>query len=132
VTFFLGLILGAAIVFSQGIYTPNNWLWYCIAWLILIPYTIAKVWGLILAPILAILFIGLVWYDWNRLIGLGTVALLTALTVFISAKRNPFTESGSFVEFISLSGVCVVLVATGAAIEIFKKRRKPANDGACL
>jgi hypothetical protein len=53
--FFLGLVGGSYIFLSPDITFLGTWAWLLTAWLVLIPYTIARLWGLLLVPILAVL-----------------------------------------------------------------------------
>jgi len=124
-SFFLGLVGGSIIVLSQGINFVNNWAWswYLCAWIILVPYTIAKLWGLILAPILAIILHGLVWNEWNRLIGGSLVAILLSVTTFVCAKHNPFDAPDSGIKFLITMGIAVILLIVGVAWEILMKQK---------
>jgi len=124
-SFFLGLVGGSIIVFSQGISIVNNWAWswYLCAWIILIPYTIAKLWGLILAPILAIILHGLVWNEWNRLIGGSLVAILLSVTTFVCARHNPFMARDSGRSFVLTMGTAVLILIAGVTWELLLKRK---------
>ncbi len=124
-SFFLGLVGGSIIVFSQSIsiFGEWTWTWYLCAWIILVPYTIAKLWGLILAPILAIILYGIVWNDWNRLIGGSSVAILLSITTFICAKHNPFKAYDSGRSFLITMGIAIILLMAGVTWEILLKRK---------
>lgn len=122
-----GLVLGSAIVFSEG---AHSWWWYATAWIVLIPYTVANVWGLLLVPILGAVLIGLIWYDWNRAAGIGFVALALAAAVFLSAGYNPFREHHSLARFLLLSATAVVLIVAGMVIEAVRKwPHRPTRQG---
>ena len=120
IAFFLGLVGGSIIVFSQGVTYSGSWSWFLIAWLALIPFTIAKLWGLLLAPILAALLIGLVWKDWNRAICGSAVAVLLSTTTFVCARHNPFANSA--ISFFLTMGLALLILGAGIAWEILNKR----------
>ncbi len=90
--FLLGLVGGSILVFSNLLPNPGSWPWFLVAWIILVPITIAKLWGLILAPFLGFVLYGLIWREWNRLISSCAIALVFAATVLLSRGFNPFAD----------------------------------------
>jgi hypothetical protein len=92
--FFLGLVGGSLIVFSQEIAGLRfEWTAFLVAWLVLLPYTVIKLWGLLLLPLLGTILFGLVWRDWNRLICAALTAIVFSVTMrglrTAQSLRNP-------------------------------------------
>jgi hypothetical protein len=95
-SFYVGLVGGAIMVQPEWAVVSEQWFWCLFAWAGYIPYTMARLWGLILVPFLAVIFFGLIWRDWNRLVGACSVAIALATAMFLADKRNLFedVESG--------------------------------------
>lgn len=91
-SFLFGLVGGSIIVFAELLQKPGAWPWFLVAWIVLVPTTIAKLWGLLLAPFLGIMLYGLIWREWNRLISASAIALAFAVIVWLSHGFNPFAE----------------------------------------
>jgi hypothetical protein len=132
-SFYAGLVGGSIIVFSEMLFTVRIWGWCLVAWLALIPYTIAKLWGLILAPILGVMLIGSIWLEWNRLIIASLVAISLSITTLYCAKHNPLAESESALPFIVTMGLALSILAIGVIWEIIqrhppRKRRGPPQS----
>lgn len=121
-SYYAGLVGGSIIVFSEMLSSVSIWGWSLVAWLALIPYTIAKLWGLLLAPVLGIMLIGAIWLEWNRLIIASGVAILLSSTTLYCAKHNPFTQSDSATPFMITMGIALILFAIGVIWEFIKKR----------
>ena len=121
-SFYAGLVGGSMIVFSERLFSFRIWGWCSVAWLALIPFTIAKLWGLLLTPVLGIMLFGTIWRDWNRLIIASGVAILLSTTTLYCAKYNPFTEADSATPFIITMGIALVLFSIGVIWEIIKRR----------
>ena len=121
-SFYAGLVGGSIIVFSELLISFRIWGWCSVAWLALIPFTIAKLWGLLLVPALGIMLFGSIWREWNRLIIASGVAILLSTTTLYCAKYNPFTQADSAIPFIITMGIALVLFAIGVIWEIMKRR----------
>jgi len=117
-----GLLGAGLIVFAEGLDRANTWIWCLFAWMALIPFTIARLWGLLLAPILAAIFYGAVWREWNRLMVAGGTALALAATTLVCARHNPFADDEFPAAFLIAAGLAAATFALGAALEILKKR----------
>ena len=129
-SFYAGLVGGSIIVFSERLLSFRMWGWCSVAWLALIPFTIAKLWGLLLAPVLGVMLFGTIWREWNRLMVASGVAILLSTTTLYCAKYNPLTQADSAVPFIITMGTALVLFASGVIWEIMKRRptRGPGNS----
>ena len=91
-----------------------------IAPLVLVPYSIGELWGLLLLPIYGAMFYGLVWRDWNRLVGASVLALATATALLVSLGGGPF-RAGSFGRLaIAYAGM---LIALSVSVAVQRKRR---------
>ncbi|MDY0148938.1 MAG: hypothetical protein RBT03_02485 [Kiritimatiellia bacterium] len=120
-SFYAGLVGGSIILFSEQIFSFTMWGWCLVAWLALIPYTIAKLWGIVLAFLLGIILIGTIWREWNRLIIFSSVAILLSTTTLYCAKYNPLTQADAALPFMITMGLALVLFAIGVTWEIIKK-----------
>ena len=115
--------------FAEGLDRASTWIWCLFAWMALIPFTIVRLWGLLLAPILAAIFYGAVWREWNRPMVAGGTALALAATTLVCARQNPFAEFRA--GFLIAAGLAAATFALGAALEILKKRTpKPTPPAA--
>ena len=129
--FYAGLFGGGLIVMAE---MPWSWelLTECSTlWLVLIPYTVAKGWGLLLLPALGFLFWGVIWREWNRLVVGSNVAILLAAITLLCAEYNPFARASSVGPFLLTMGLAVGLWLAGIAWEILKWRltqAPKAND----
>ena len=117
--FYAGLVGGAFILDPvagrfQG--------WYLVAWMAILPYTIAKLWGLLLAPLLVILLYGAIWLEWNRLLIATSVAILLAATMLASLPHNPFTDPDAWL-FITKISLTAALLLLGILWETLLKHR---------
>lgn len=131
--FYIGLVWATVIVFCQGLTSGALWTWFAIGWLILIPYTIAKVWGILTTCILAILFVGMVWGEWNRAIGASATAILLSVTSIRCYGHNPFNAHDSGVSFLVTLGIAAIVFALGVVWEVRIKRASnsgPVRTGA--
>ncbi len=126
VTFYMGMVYGSVIVFTQGISLPSRWEWYAVGWMLLLPYTIAKLWGLFLAPFLGIMLIGLLWKEWSRIISFSLIAIVFSIITLVSAKHNPFESKTSAIRFGVSMGIAVVLLFGGVYLE---RTRKVVQQG---
>ena len=134
-SFYAGLVGGSIIVFFEMLFAVRIWGWCLVAWLALIPYTLAKSWGLILVPVLGVMLMGSIWLEWNRLIVASIVAILLSITTLYCAKHNPLSESESALPFIVTMGLALIILAIGIIWEIIKRyparrRRVPLCGGA--
>ena len=124
-----GLMGAGLIVFAEGLDRASTWVWCLFSWMALIPFTIARLWGLLLAPVLVVLFYGAVWREWNRLMVAGGTALALATTTLVCARHNPLADRASAMAFLIATGLAMALIALGAALEILKiraaTRRRP-------
>lgn len=124
-----GLTGAGLIVFAEGLNRTSTWVGCLFAWMALIPFTVARLWGLLLAPVLVVLFYGAVWREWNRLVVAGGTALALATTTLVCARHNPLADRASATAFLIATGVALALIALGAALEILKiraaTRRRP-------
>ena len=126
-----GLLGAGLIVFAEGLDRASTWGWCLFAWMALIPFTIVRLWGLLLAPILAAIFYGAVWREWNRLMVAGGTALALAATTLVCARHNPFADGEFPAAFLIAAGLAAATFALGAALEIPKKRApKPTPPAA--
>lgn len=121
-SFYAGLVGGSIIVFSERLDYFSTWGWCLVAWIAIIPYTIAKLWGLVLAPLLGVMLLGTIWLEWNRLIVASSVAILLSATTLYCAKYNPFAEADSAIPFTVTVGIALVLFSLGVILEIIKMR----------
>ena len=117
-----GLTGAGLIVFAEGLDRAGTWVWCLFAWMALIPFTIARLWGLLLAPVLVVMFFGAVWREWNRLMVAGATALALAATTLVCARHNPLADRASATAFLITTGLAMALIALGAALEILKIR----------
>ena len=126
-----GLTGAGLIVFAEGLDQASTWVGCLFAWMALIPFTIARLWGLLLAPVLVVLFFGAVWREWNRLVVVGGTAIALATTTLVCARHNPLADRSSATAFLIATGVALALIALGAALEILKiraaTRRRPPH-----
>ncbi len=125
IAFLLGLAGGTLLLTSSGLIGNGPWLWYFIAPIGILPYTIARLWGLLLAPILGVIFLGLIWMDWNRIVCGSLVALLYATTTLICAKHNPFIDGNTANSFLALLACAFMILFAGIAWEWKQRRRRP-------
>ena len=126
-----GLTGAGLIVFAEGLDRAGTWVWCLFAWMALIPFTIARLWGLLLAPVLVVMFFGAVWREWNRFVVAGGTALALAATTLVCARHNPFADGEFPVAFLIAAGLAAATFALGAALEIPKKRApKPTSPAA--
>jgi hypothetical protein len=98
--FVAGMIGGTITADFQSYHTPETLLQCLILWPMMIVYTMAHMWGLLLFPFLAIMFYGLVWREWSRCIVIGVISIATATTWLLCKKHNPF---GNFEDAITFS-----------------------------
>lgn len=120
--FYLGLAGGGIIVFS-GLFCNDlaSWPLYLNVWLALIPYTIANLWGVLLAPILGTLLFGVIWREWNRFITAASVAILLSTTTLLCSKHNPLHNPAEAKPFMITMGLALTLLILGVAWEIMKR-----------
>lgn len=110
VAFFGGLFWGSVIVFAQQVDASHDLSWLMVAWLVLIPYAIANVWGLLLVPFLGAMLVGLIWRDWNRLPSAAGIAVVYAGLVLLSAEHNPFDDPVSARNFSLTMGSAILIL----------------------
>ena len=128
-------LTGAFIIFFLGVYGGvtltvlvvypgfwDEWSWYIVAPLFIIPFTVFKLWGLLLIPIYGVVFYGMVWGQWNRLLCFSILALATSVIIFVSVGMNPFSEFGSGIRFILVEGILGFLVVFSAILGRLKNR----------
>lgn len=120
--FYMGLFSGGLIVMAERLRSWEALTDCSVLWLALIPYTVAKGWGLLLLPALGFLFWGVIWRDWNRLVVGSNVAILLAATTLLSAQYNPFARASSAGPFLLSMGPAVGLWLAGIVWEILKWR----------
>lgn len=120
--FQVGLTGAGLIVFAEGLNRAGTWVWCLFAWMALIPFTIARLWGLALVPVLAAIFFGAVWREWNRLMVAGGTALALATTTLVCARHNPFADGESAAAFSIAAGLAAATFALGAVLEIRRQR----------
>ena len=112
--FYLGLVGGSVIVFAADWGSlRTEWALYFTAWLFLLPYTVARIWGLALLPFLAGLLYGLVVKDWNRWISASLVAIAFSGTVLVCMPFNPFESREPVLPFVLTMGAAFLVLFTG-------------------
>ena len=115
--FVAGMIGGTITATLQSYYTAKE-LWMClIIWPLLIVYTLAHLWGLLLVPFLAIMFYGLVWREWNRLVGIGAISIATTTKWLLSKQHNPFGTVTDSITFTISIAVAVCFIWMGIVLE---------------
>lgn len=108
-------------MFSRSLLIPDTWGWISIGWLILLPYTIARFWGLLLVPALVIIFWGLIWREWNRAIGGSLIAILLAAVTVICEMQDPFFNL-DLVRVLVGMGIPALILVFAVSWELLKKR----------
>ena len=126
-SFVTGLIGGSIIADLQSYHTSETF-WLCfVTWPLLIVYTIAHLWGLLLTPFLAIMFYGLIWKGWNRLVGASAIAIASATTWLLCKEINPFRNFKDGIIFCISMGVPISLLLIGVYME--KRGERPTTRG---
>lgn len=118
--FVAGLIGGTITATLQSYYTAED-LWMCLAnWPLLVIYTLAHLWGLLLLPFLAFMFYGLVWREWNRFVGIGGITIASAITWLLCTHHNPFATVADTITFSISMTLAISFVTTGL---VYEKRK---------
>ena len=128
--FFAGLVGGTLIVLAAEAGGLQFFKPAClVGWMVLIPFAVARLWGLLLLPFLGVMLYGLVWRDWNRLVGAALVAIALSAATLLSARKNPFETPESGLAFGLALGAAVLLLFSGIAWERARQRpaRRPAK-----
>jgi hypothetical protein len=124
-SFAIGLIGGSIIADFQSYHTSETF-WLCfVMWPLLIVYTIVHLWGLFLAPFLAIMFYGLIWKEWNRLLCSSLIAITSAITWLLCQEINPFSNIKDGLIFCISMGVPISLLLISVYME--KRRTRPTT-----
>lgn len=116
-TFALGVIGGTLLALFITLHHFTAWYWYPIATVFLVPYAMYKLWGLLLMPLYGVLFYGLVWSEWNRVLCFAILAMATSLVMLISFGENPLSESGTAWRFLIVEGILGALLIGSALLE---------------
>ena len=116
-TFVLGVFGGTAFALFITFHHFGPWYWYPFATVFLVPYAMQTLWGLLLLPLYGVVFYGLVWCEWNRVLCFSMLAMATSLAMLISFQENPFSDSGTGARFLIVEGVLGVLLVTSAWLE---------------
>ncbi len=117
ITFALGVIGGTALALFITLHHFAAWHLYPMAAVYLVPYSMYKLWGLLLMPLYGVVFYGLVWSEWNRVLCFAILAMATSIVIVISFGDNPFSESGTAWRFLIVEGVLVTLLVGSAILE---------------
>ncbi len=135
IAFCLGLAGGSTIVWEPfvslhsrgGVWGPvarwhlmDHWFIMIVGWIGLVPYTVGELWGLLLLPALMVIFYGLFWKDWNRLICASTIAILLAATGLLSMSHHLFDDWAIPIKM----GIAVLLLTLGIGWELLKRKRR--------
>ena len=124
--FFAGLVGGTLIVLASEVGGLQFFRLAClVGWMVLLPYTVARLWGLLLLPFLGVMLYGLIWRDWNRLAGAALVAIALSATVLVSARKNPFETPESGLAFGLAMGAALLFLFSGIMRE--RARQRPAR-----
>ena len=117
VTFALGVIGGTTLALFITLHDFAAWYWYPFATVFLVPYAMYKLWGLLLMPLYGVLFYGLVWSEWNRILCFAILAMATSIVMLVSFGENPLSEAGTAWRFLLVEGVLGALLLGGALLE---------------
>ena len=127
VVFFIGVFGGVGLtVFVAYPGFPDEWYSYIYLPLLFIPYAMFMLWGLLLIPLYIIVFYGLAWGEWNRLLCGSVLALATSAIILLSDSDFIFSESGSMIRCIIVEGFLVALLVVSAIFE--QSKHHPQKD----
>ena len=122
--FVAGMIGGTITADLQSYYTQETLIQCLISWPLMVIYTMAHMWGLLLLPFLGIMFYGLVWRDWSRCIGIGVISIATATTWLLCKRHNPYGNIEDSITFSISIAVAMCLIIIG----IILRRRKDVQQ----
>jgi hypothetical protein len=119
IVFASGVVCGTTIVviLHTGDIDIESVAIYPVAAMVLIPYTIAKFWGLILLPLYAVVFYGLIWLDWPRMLNFALLAISTSLVCVVTMRNELLCSNGIIAFFISVELLLVVMLVAGIILE---------------
>ena len=92
-TFTMGVVGGAAAVFIVLPWGLDRWYWYPLATLVLVPYSVFKLWGVLLLPLYLTMLHGLICHEWNRLLCFSILAMVTSIIILISMAASVNSRS---------------------------------------
>lgn len=117
IAFAAGVIIGTTLALFITLHEFVAWHWYPFASIFLVPYTIYKLWGLLLLPLYGVVFYGLVWNEWNRLVCFAVLAIATSSIMLISFEVNPLSESETALRFLISEGFLLSILIVSYIIE---------------
>lgn len=82
----------------------SHWYIYPFASLIALFLAANQLWGLLLVPLYGLLFFGLIWREWSRLICVPILTMSTSLILLASFHALPLDDSGSLTRFLLTEG----------------------------
>ncbi len=126
-TFAFGVIVGTT---SSVFITFNyfgEWYWYPFVSIFLVPYTMCKLWGILLIPLYSIIFYGIVWLEWNRVLCFSIISMATSIILLITFGKNPFSEFETMWRFLIVEGIQGIVLLGSIILEITRKISTPAG-----
>lgn len=116
-TFVLGVVGGTVLALFITIPSSYGWYWYPMIIFFVVPYTIVKLWGLLLLPLYGIVFYGLVWLEWSRVLCFTILAMATSIVILISFGDNLFAESEIAWRFLIAESVLATTLVISVLVE---------------
>jgi len=128
--FYLGLVGGSIIFFAEKSgHLGTEWGLYAVAWIFLIPYTIAKLWGIALLPFLGVMLYGLVMKEWNRWVGASLIAIVFSSTVLFCSGFHSLECRETALPFILTMGSALLVLFLGSIWgRIWRRRSSPSSS----
>ncbi|MAE59965.1 MAG: hypothetical protein CMJ49_01260 [Planctomycetaceae bacterium] len=121
-TFTMGVVGGAAAVFIVLPWGLDRWYWYPLATLVLVPYSVFKLWGVLLLPLYLTMLHGLICHEWNRLLCFSILAMVTSIIILISMGAPGSGGIGPALRLIVVEGGLAGLIFVGARYERVRYR----------
>ena len=129
VVFFLGVNVGIALtgfVASPGL--PNQLWMNAIESLSVISFMMFMLWGLPLMLIYIIIFYGLLWGEWNKLLCLAIYAMVTSVFILLASSDEFFSHPGSTIRCIAVEGFLALLIVFSIVFARLKNRLIDPSD----